>query len=108
MYPKISFRPIKKKPSFESRFETAVEKKLAVVEFSRTFNQDGIFALQMTRKIFLKNVEEEAKLRKEGKSLTDLKPAVMIFEHYKNAEDFDDSHKNYNSKGYIKSSYNKK
>ena len=108
MYPKISFRPLKKKPSFENRFEAVVEKKLAVVEFSRTFNQDGIFALQMTRKIFLKNPEEEAKLRKEGKPLTDLKPAVMIFEHYKNAEDFDDSHKNYNSKGYIKSSYNRK
>jgi hypothetical protein len=101
VYPKISFRQIKKKVGFESRFENTVEKKLAVVEFSPSYNRDGIFALQMTRKIMIKDPAEEAKARKEGKPVEEIKPSILIFEHYKHAEDPNDGHKpHYNNKAY--------
>jgi hypothetical protein len=101
LYPKISFRQIKKKPGFESRFENTVEKKLAVVEFSPSYNRDGIFALQMTRKITLRDPIEEAKAKKEGNPVEEIKPSVMIFEHYKHADDSGESNKpHYNNKAY--------
>lgn len=87
IYPKISFRQIKKKPGFESRFDQSVEKKLAVVEFSPSHNRDGIFALQMTRKLLVRDPAEEAKAKKEGKSISEIKPAILIFEHYKHSEE---------------------
>lgn len=86
-YPKVSFRQIKKKPGFEARFDQTVEKKLAVVEFSPSYNRDGIFALQMTRKITVRDPAEEAKAKKEGTPITDIKPTIMIFEHYKHSEE---------------------
>jgi len=99
VYPKISFRQIKKKPGFESRFENSVEKKLAVVEFSPSYSRDGIFALQMTRKIILKDTIEEAKAKKEGRPVEEIKPSIVIFEHYKHAEDPNDGNKpHYNNK----------
>jgi hypothetical protein len=40
-----------------------------------------------------------AKARKEGKPVEEIKPSVLIFEHYKHAEDSNDTHKpHYNNK----------
>jgi hypothetical protein len=84
-YPKISFRPCKKRPEptgdFVRRFEDPVEKKLAIVEFNRGFHQDGVFALQMTRKVVLNDITSP---KKEG---VPQKTITIIFEHFKNSEE---------------------
>lgn len=96
MYPKISFRASKKKldtrGGFINRFgEPEVEKKLAIVEFSKSHSKDGIFALQMTRKIFVREPALEAKAKKEGTPLSEVKQTTLIFEHFKNMEDTGES-----------------
>jgi len=84
-YPKISFRPCKKRPEqnvdFVRKFEDTVEKKLAIVEFNRGFSKDGVFALQMTRKVVLNDTTVP---KSEG---VPQKTITIIFEHFKNAED---------------------
>lgn len=112
IFPSITFRQIKKKPGFETRFENTVEKKLAVVEFAPSYNRDGIFALQMTRKITIRDPVEEAKAKKEGKPISDVKQAIMIFEHYKHSEETPQDtgkpyNKNYSSNGNNSSGFQK-
>jgi len=92
IYPKISFKtPKKREPShdFAKRFEDVPEKKLAIVEFSKSFHRDGVFALQMTRKVVIRDTALEAKLKKETGS-TEPKLVTLIFEHFKNSDPTDD------------------
>lgn len=88
MFPKISFRPCRKRPEppseFIRKFDDSPEKKLAIVEFSRSFNRDGVFALQMTRKVVLLDVTAPKKDGVPPKTVT------VIFEHFKNNEESED------------------
>lgn len=93
IYPKISFKIPKKRESthdFAKRFEDTPEKKLAIVEFSKSYHRDGVFALQMTRKVVIRDTALEAKLKKETGSI-EPKLVTMIFEHFKNSEPSDDA-----------------
>jgi hypothetical protein len=58
IYPKINFRP---KTRFNKEKNEIEQRKLASVEFSRSHLKDGIFTLQMTRKIILKDKSQELK-----------------------------------------------
>jgi len=94
IYPKISFHTIHRKPDFKKELfdrseTTTFEKKLAIVEFSRSHSKDGIFALQMTRKIQIRDPVLDAKAKKEGIPLSEIKPVTLIFGHFKSEEDPD-------------------
>jgi len=58
IYPKINFRP---KTRFNKEKNEVEQRKLASVEFSRSHLKDGIFALQMTRKVVLNDKAQELK-----------------------------------------------
>ena len=60
IYPKITFKP---KTRFIKERNEVEQRKIAYVDFSRSHLKDGIFALQMTRKLILKDKHQEIKNR---------------------------------------------
>lgn len=82
IYPKISFQ-IKSKPAFTGRF---TESKFAKIEFSKSYHRDGIFALQMTRRVKIRDLSSGKPIPGEEPKFIDL-----VFEHYRKNENFDAS-----------------
>jgi hypothetical protein len=88
IYPKINFRP---KTRFNKEKNEMEQRKLASVEFSRSHLKDGIFALQMTRKIVLKDKSQELKnkeiLRKDkSAAVSPVKTETTIWKFFRIAD----------------------
>ncbi len=104
MWPRITFKNTTK---IDYKTKVPVNIKIALVEYSKTYSRDGIFALQMTRKIYLKDPVEEAKVREILRKnpsvvIEPLKPVVSIWKHLRNRPEYDDpkdNGKNYQKKG---------
>jgi hypothetical protein len=99
-YPKITFKP---KTRFNKEKNEVEQRKIAYVEFSRSHLKDGIFALQMTRKLILKDKQQELKnrdtLRRDKTAVVPpVKSDITIWKFFRNIDvDFED-------KGYNKAS----
>lgn len=87
MYPKITFT-LRKTSGFVPDHKKNT--KFVKVEFSRSYHQDAIFALQMTRRIYMRDLPEEKRVKEEaekaGTAVPEVRPVMMIFEHYRKSD----------------------